>query len=202
MKLGKSDIVIADILWSYYATNSAFEKMATVLSAMANSTNDEYELDLERRMEYLSRAIAAAKSSRPGANVEYGHLLHDLEESSEVAEIQRDILAILRNDDEINPELVQMLDYRLLTISELYNEYASPLGMHEVVLSILHTSGHKDRQLMENTWTYLLQRGIPLVFSPASCGSRPWARSLWGFGRAYLPTGEKVLPRRKRISHM
>lgn len=156
---GRADIVIADILWAFYASNSAFEKMAKVLSDLANSTNDDFDLNLEKRMEYLSRAIAAAKSSRPGANIEYGHLLHDLEESNEVAEIQRDVRAILLNDGEINPELVQQLDYRLLNISELYNEYAAPLGLHEVVLSILHTSGHNDRQLVENTWKELIQSG-------------------------------------------
>jgi nuclear pore complex protein Nup155 len=134
--------------------------MAKVLSDLANSTNAEYDLNLDMRIEYLSRAIAAAKSSRPGANVEYGHLLHDLEDSHDVAEIQKDIKTLLLDDDEVNPELVRQLDDRLLDISELYNLYASPYAMHEVVLAIFHTSKHKDRQLIEKTWKALIQSGL------------------------------------------
>jgi nuclear pore complex protein Nup155 len=158
LMLGRSDLVIADILWSFYASNSSFEKMAKVLSDLANSTNQEYDLNLERRMEYLARGIAAAKSSRPGAGVEYGALLHDLEDSSDVAEIQRDIRMLLEGDE----EAVRDLDFRLLDISELYNLYASRYEMHEVVLAVFYTSGHKDRLLIEKTWKALIANGLSL----------------------------------------
>jgi len=150
----KDNIEIAELLSAYYSQNQIFDKSAKVLSDLANSSDES--LTLDKRMEYLSRAIAAAKSSRPGAHMEYGHILHDLEESNEVADIQRNILMMIRNNPNVESRIVKHLDDRLLDISELYNNYAAPYGLDEIILSIFHTSGHKDRQLIESTWKSLI----------------------------------------------
>lgn len=77
-----------------------------------------------------------------------------MQESIDVALVQQEVLNAVKS---INQTQVGDLDSRLLDISELYNHYAVPLNLHEIILLILHTSGHKDRGLIESTWTSVIQ---------------------------------------------
>lgn len=75
-----------------------------------------YPIDLNKRIEYLSRAIANAKSSS-GTRSDNSEYLHDLEERIEVAQVQQEVLSNAENS--LETETADELNSKLLTISEV-----------------------------------------------------------------------------------
>ena len=59
---------------------------------------------------------------------------------------------------ELKTELLARLNERLLTISELYLDFAEPYELLEITLQILHTSDHRDPALVSKTWRAILER--------------------------------------------
>ncbi|KAJ3091850.1 hypothetical protein HK102_013147 [Quaeritorhiza haematococci] len=146
----------ADLLWQYYVQNNQFAKAARVLSELAEA--EIFDIDLNKRIEYLSRAVANAKSSGPGGfGGGNGELLHDLEEKIDVARVQLEVLRAVQSlpDEE---HAVLELNGQLMTISDLYNSFAQPLRLNEIKLLILHTSDHKDRPLVESIWSEIIRK--------------------------------------------
>ncbi|KAJ3221178.1 hypothetical protein HK099_003709 [Clydaea vesicula] len=132
------------------------EKIRHKLYNIILSSNDDYEMNLERRISYLSSAIVNARSAKASAN-DVGTFLNDLEEISEVASVQLEIRDALRNQGNEN---YLLLDETLFTISHLFNKYARPFQLDELILLILHTSGHKDISLVKESWSSIIQKCI------------------------------------------
>ena len=44
-------------------------------------------------------------------------------------------------------------------VSQLFTDFAEPLGLYESQLTILHASDHRDAQLVADIWNALLLRG-------------------------------------------
>jgi nuclear pore complex protein Nup155 len=145
---------------------------------------------LPQRLEYLTLAVANAKSSssaHDGAmSVEFRT---DLEEKLDVAQVQIEVCrSVFENPemaDDLRNELVRQLNERLLTISEvrsaalftraqrlasrlleadyglsavqLYLDFAQPYELLESTLLILHTSDHRDPDLVSATWNAIIR---------------------------------------------
>ena len=86
-------LVMFDLLWKYYEKTRNYAAAAKILAKLADRHSTE--INLQQRIEYLSRAIICVKSgeicmeSHRGGT---GQLLHDLEEKMEVARVQLQVL--------------------------------------------------------------------------------------------------------------
>ncbi|SGY61158.1 BQ5605_C007g04532 [Microbotryum silenes-dioicae] len=151
-----------DLLWRFYARTSRYDLAAGVLAHLAETTH--FPLSIYKRVEYLSLAVANAKSQFPSTHAQAVQFLTDVEEKLEVAQVQIEIYRAIEgldSEEMTEEERRQWLDRvedRLFTISELYSEFAEPLRLLEIVLLIFHVSDHRDPYLVAATWEAILAK--------------------------------------------
>ncbi len=123
-----NDIVHADLLWKYYCQAARYSEAAAVQLALAKSP---FDLTLDRRIEYLSRAKANANTytagvPRPTRQV----LLREVSDLLDVANIQDDLLQRLKADERIPPEripdVIRGLDGPILSLSDVSISFTIP----------------------------------------------------------------------------
>lgn len=72
------NINLADILWKYYERNGQHAAAAKILDKLATLCSES--IDLEQRIDYLSRAVMCMRSHSIGYSAHNGVLLKDLED--------------------------------------------------------------------------------------------------------------------------
>jgi len=128
------------LLWKFYVKNGQPLRAAEVLGAMAESTEyanafllrsfdllvgHRFEVELESRLEYLTLAVANAKShpiSAGGRHETAIAFLSDLEEKLDVAQVQLEIYNTLLPHVNDAPEVgdrIRMLSKQLLTMTDV-----------------------------------------------------------------------------------
>ena len=115
------DIEHADLLWRYYGQSSQFYDAARVQLQLARSG---FNLSLDRRIEYLSRARANASTYTQGGNRKSKQkLLQEITEFLDVANIQDEILQRLKEDPRLSGEqrqgVLSRVDGPILTVTEV-----------------------------------------------------------------------------------
>lgn len=153
------DILYADLLWKYYGQTSQFSDAAKIQFELARST---FPLSLEKRIEYLSRARANASTYTPGTNRKSKQqLLSEISDLLEIATIQDEILARLRDDPRLGPErrqeVLDQVNGPILDINTLFNNYADNAGYYDLCLQIYQAADHRDPSQIKQTWQQLLQ---------------------------------------------
>ena len=113
----------ADLLCRYYSRNNRFYDAATVQLMLAKSS---FDLPLERRVEYLSRAKANASTNTPGTGRQSRQrLLTEITDCLDVANIQDDIFHRLKEDPRLQgekrAEVLKDVGGRLLVMDEVRN---------------------------------------------------------------------------------
>lgn len=104
----ETDIAHADLLWRYYAHYNDYLSAAEVQYQLAKSP---FDLSLEKRIEYLSRAKANASTRMTGFS-ETGvrnrqsrqELLRSISDHLDIANIQDDVLQKIKNDTRLTGE--------------------------------------------------------------------------------------------------
>jgi hypothetical protein len=131
-----------DLLWQFYVRTSRYASAASVLASLAESLS--LPLSLQKRVEYLSLAVGNAKSQIPSSSRgDAVQFLTDVEEKLEVAQVQIEIFRAIEEGDlpaDEKQQWLEKVEERLLTISELYSEFAEPLGLLEIILLIVRLS--------------------------------------------------------------
>ncbi|KAI6646340.1 Nuclear pore complex protein [Oopsacas minuta] len=151
------DISYLGLLWRYYKNADNFMAAAKVLHCMSTSSNKE--LQLSNRIELLSRAVMCAGSHPIGFNPAAGlqEFIQETRDKLEVAQIQLGIqTALIELNTSEAIEAASQLHLSLLDNTKLYMEFATPFGLSEWRLSILHSSGHQDLRLVEDLWTDMI----------------------------------------------
>ncbi|KAJ7706259.1 nucleoporin [Mycena rosella] len=149
------------LLWQFYVKNGQPLRAAEVLGTLAEST--QFELALESRLEYLTLAVGNAKAhpiSIGGKHETAIAFLTDLEEKLEVAQVQLEIYNTLVphiNDAPAVGERIMALSTHLLTMSELYQDYAQPFDLPTMKLLCLHVSEHRDDSIVRPIWNRIFQ---------------------------------------------
>jgi nuclear pore complex protein Nup155 len=115
------DVTHADLLWKYYGQSNQFYDAACVQLQLARSG---FNLPLDRRIEYLSRARANASThTQGGSRKTKQKLLQEITEFLDVANVQDEILQRLKEDARLTPERRQAVladvDGPILTITEV-----------------------------------------------------------------------------------
>ena len=113
------DITHADLLWRYYSQANRPFDAASVQLELAKSG---FELTLDRRVEYLSRAKANASPSSIGvARQNRQPLLHEISELLEITNIQSDLVQKIKADPRASSdrrkELLNTLDGQILNLN-------------------------------------------------------------------------------------
>ncbi|KAJ3217565.1 hypothetical protein HDU67_007637 [Dinochytrium kinnereticum] len=137
-------------LWRYYVKREQFLNSAKVLCAIC--TSKKYDLNFLKRFELLQLAVANALSSSFSDND--ADFIRDLGDKKDVAKIQMDIVLACENLKFATPD--DPLFRSLMSISELYVNYAKRFDLHEISLDILHASGHKDPTLVQSLWEKIM----------------------------------------------
>ncbi|KAF2714183.1 nucleoporin-domain-containing protein [Pleomassaria siparia CBS 279.74] len=160
------DLTHADLLWRYYAHYNDYLSAAEVQFGLAKSA---FNLSLEKRIEYLSRAKANA-STRMAGFTETGvrnrqsrqELLRSINEHLDIANIQDDVLQKIRNDKRLTGErrksVLENLDGAVQPLDELYHAYADQAGYYDICLLIYHSADYRSLPDIRSTWTNLVEQ--------------------------------------------
>ncbi|KAL6309880.1 nucleoporin [Sparassis latifolia] len=152
------------LLWQFYVKDGQPLRAAEVLGALAEST--DFNLPLEARVEYLTLAVANAKSHPISVGGRYETalaFLTDLEERLEVAQVQLELCTTLQPHMHESPEAearIKLLAKGLMTITELYQLYAIPFDLLPMQLLILHVSEHRDENVVRPIWNKIIEEAL------------------------------------------
>ncbi|RWS26130.1 nuclear pore complex protein Nup155-like protein, partial [Leptotrombidium deliense] len=195
---------LMDLLWMYYEKLGHFRAAAHILDKLAEKHCSE--IDLQQRLEYLSRAIICMKSCQTHLNKlstdisdikTSGEFLHELEEKMEVARIQSQILQCLRSFPESTTQIqhaVATLNNDLLDISQLYENFAERFDLPESQLAIVYSAGHYDPSLIENLWERIISKEIERNNGkPLSVQQMMYSNKLKSLTKLYL-SSERYFP--------
>ncbi|KAL4235731.1 hypothetical protein ACF0H5_004123 [Mactra antiquata] len=148
-----------DLLWKYYEKIENYPAAARILSRLAQRHGSE--LDLQKRIVLLSRAIMCAKSSTSrSSSAAEGEFLHELEEKMEVAKLQMNVLRALSQEPGTQDvqEAMSRLESDLLDITMLYEGFADRFDLSECKLAIVHCAELYDNALVENLWQSIIDK--------------------------------------------
>ncbi|KAL7276341.1 hypothetical protein RUND412_000680 [Rhizina undulata] len=148
----------ADLLWQYHARRENFFEAAKVLHTLAQS---DFDLGLEKRLEYFSRARGFCNSyGAMGMRQKMNELSHTIQEELDVAVIQDDVLRRVKEDDRISAEkkarLERELDAKLISLSDLFNKYADPYGYWDICLAIFQAADYRGANEIRKCWQQLI----------------------------------------------
>lgn len=155
-KAAKS-LKISNLLWVYQSKRSHFLETAQILYSLAIS---DFDIDLQTRIEYLSRANGFCNGVCPPSQRQAMIQLSGMiQEVVDVASIQDDIIQTLKDDVRVNPSVRQdalkQLEGKILTVTELYNDFAAPLSYHEICLLIFKISDFRNHEEILSKWQEL-----------------------------------------------
>ncbi|KAJ7596975.1 nucleoporin [Mycena floridula] len=150
------------LLWQFYVKDGQPLRAAEILGDLAGST--EFDLNLETRLEYLTLAVGNAKShpiSIGGRHETAIAFLTELEEKLEVAQVQLEIYNTLSPHMNDAPEVgarIKLLSTNLLSMSELFQDYAVAFDLPAIKLLCLHVSEHTDTALAMPIWNQIFDQ--------------------------------------------
>jgi nuclear pore complex protein Nup155 len=155
-----NDLGMSDLLWLNFAKKENYFEAANILYGLALS---QFELKLPQRIEYLARANGFCNCvCPPNVRQKMIQLSVVVQELFEVGNVQLDLLGTIEKDNRISKEnknmAVKALDNKILTISELFNAYADPLGYYDLCLIIFKTSDYKNTDDILKRWELYFEK--------------------------------------------
>ncbi|KAM0247373.1 hypothetical protein ACHAQJ_009859 [Trichoderma viride] len=159
-RLAGTNVGHADLLCRFYTNRSRFFDAAEVQAELAGS---DFALGIKDRLRLLSLAKANANVSTVGiSRQQQQRLNHEVTDLLEVANIQDDLLGRLLADDRIDAdrklEIEKALNGRIISLSELFNDYADQAGYYDLCLLIYHTANYRNPTTISSTWDSLIQQ--------------------------------------------
>ncbi|KAK4983915.1 hypothetical protein LTR66_008670 [Elasticomyces elasticus] len=200
--------IYADLLWRYFSCHGQHFDAACVQLFLAES---DFDLKLEQRIEYLSRARANASMQSASINgftnasrQTRQELMRKASDLLDVANIQGDILSRMKSDERLTaerrPQVLSKLDNQILPIHELYNQYADQAGYFDIEILIYHVADYRNAADIRATWRQLIEDvhskteavGEPLPYEAVAEQVRQLGSRL-NLAHATFPVGE-LLP--------
>jgi len=157
------------LLYRYYVVHHRHD-LASMVMERKSSVETEH-IPLENRIEFLTRAISSTSAAVHDINGGDRSLevmkLSELKDKLEVALLQKKILLELGGLDEtgLDSEKKQALQYKLLTVSDLFNDFAAPLGLYEICLLIMSVCKTNDSSTIQDIWRRILSSVLHKVWS-------------------------------------
>ncbi|XP_039282164.1 nuclear pore complex protein Nup155 [Nilaparvata lugens] len=157
------DTDVCNLLWKFHERNGNHAAAAQILYSLAKQPGSP-AVSLSERMTYLAKAVICMRSDDVGCAPHLGVFLHELEDLVQVARIQKRVLDAVSSlaaggghHEAAATEAVTRLNSALLTVTELYEEFAEPFQLWDCKLAIVDCSGHDDPDLINDIWTRIIQ---------------------------------------------
>ncbi|EMC93237.1 hypothetical protein BAUCODRAFT_233569 [Baudoinia panamericana UAMH 10762] len=190
----------ADLLWRYYAHHNDYLAAAATQLDLARGY---FELSLEERIHYLSRARTNASTRTTllmDSRQSKQQLLREIGDLLEVANIQDDILQRMKSDSRLTAErretvLNQLHMSGILPLGDLFNQYSDQADYHDINLLIFHVADHRNPLDIQRSWSELVRSEENRSLADPS-GPVPWERigeKIRDLGRR-LNLSESVFP--------
>lgn len=156
----ENDLTLSDLLWLYHAKRENYFAAANILYSLSIS---EFKLNLNQRIEYLSRANGFCNCvCPPNLRQKMIELSSIIQELFDVANIQLDVLSTIKTDKRINDDnkkiAIDSLNFKILSISDIFNSYTDPLGYYDLCLLIFKTSDYKNTDDILKRWELFFER--------------------------------------------
>lgn len=153
----QDSLEISDLLWIYQSKKQNHYQAALISYSLALS---DFTISLSQRNEYLSRAIGFCNcTTLPNQRQQIIELSTLIEEVFEASNIQYDLLVAISYDNKISDdkkdELIEQLNGKILTVSELFNDFADVLSYHEICLNIYRVSDFRNSDEILSRWYQL-----------------------------------------------
>lgn len=160
----QEDAKHADLLWRYYAHYNLFLDAAQVQLHLAKSA---FDLTLDQRIEYLSRAKTNASARVPGlssiasSRQSRQDLIREVSDLLDLANVQEDLIQRLKDDERLTgdreAQVLQKLAGQILPLDDLYNQYADQAGYYDICLLIYHIADYRNISDIRATWQNLVE---------------------------------------------
>lgn len=123
-----------------------------------------------------------------------------MEEKLEVAKVQTEVLKEVGNivKPSIREESQKLLNSRLFTLSELYNQFATKLGLTVSALHIFQSSGHSDMPTIERIWASIFEDSLEV---PGRDGLLALKAKVESIGQDFFPN-DQIFPLRLLIEKL
>ncbi|VDN01277.1 unnamed protein product [Thelazia callipaeda] len=147
-----------DLLWRFHERNGDHKKAADLLYHLAQKKTNAY--DIQRRVEYLSQAVMCIQLIDPkGFKMDELHdLTLEIRDKLDVAQIQlatRDLVQTMpRTRETIAAK--HDLESQLYTVQELFEQFAIPLDLPEIKLSLCFCSSAYDENAIESFYESII----------------------------------------------
>ncbi|KAF8437373.1 Non-repetitive/WGA-negative nucleoporin C-terminal-domain-containing protein [Terfezia claveryi] len=148
----------AELLWQWYAKREDYFSAAQVLYKLVRG---DFDLTLEQRLEYLSRARGFCSSQAPaGTRQRMTDLSHSIQEELDVAVIQDELVKRIRDDVRISESkkeaLIVGINKQLIGLTELYNNYAEKYEYMDICLAIFQSADYRGPLEIRKCWETLI----------------------------------------------
>lgn len=168
----------ADMLWRYHAHHNDYLQAASVQLDMARGF---FELSLEERIEYLSRARTNASTRQTAlmdSRQSRQQLLREVGDLLDVANIQSDILERMKGEQRLQgqrrDEVLSSLNGPILPIDELFNQYADQASYHDICIQIYQVADHRNPADIKSSWQNLIEQTDSFSLAQQGKLAAPW----------------------------
>jgi nuclear pore complex protein Nup155 len=152
----KNDV---NLVWKYYSFHGRNVLAGDEMSKMALDKIEK--TPLVQRIECLTRAsnsysaaLQAPVASEPVSVQDLQDRIIQITEQLDVAAIQQRVLAIAEQSENTHLDSAKMdaLSFSLVSVSDLYNEYAGPLNLFDICLLLMETCRQNDSLTIKTLW--------------------------------------------------
>lgn len=174
-KLATTAVEYADLLWQFFSKSERYYEAGAFQLQLAKSP--DFDINLDRRIEYLSFAKANAMTLTPGISRQTRQLLlHEVNNLLDVANIQDELLQRLLSDPRITSadkraEISAQLDGPIQELTLLFNEYADQAAYYDIELLIYQAADHHSPENIRNTWAQHIDNTHRLIEDKGSDAS-------------------------------
>ncbi|KAI8902657.1 Nup133 N terminal like-domain-containing protein [Globomyces pollinis-pini] len=185
----QENLQFSDLLCGYYVRHGRFFAAAQLSYQVATKREG---LTLNERLTRLTTAITNAKSS---TEPERQDLFGQIKDELDIARVQSKIIAKLKTlpDTEM---AVETLSYQLLSISDLFVNYARMYQLHEIMLEIIYLSemvSDKILIIIDESWTAIINNTYRDSQSQGQSAYYQLGEKIKELGRILYPS-EHVFP--------
>lgn len=174
----QEDRAHADMLWRYHAHHNDYLQAASVQLDLAKGF---FDLTLEERIEYLSRARTNASTRQTAlmdSRQSRQQLLREVSDLLDVANIQSDILERMKAEPRLTgqrrEEVLGSLDGQILPIGDLFNQYADQASYHDICIQIYQVADHRNPADIKASWQALIDQTDEESIAIYGKNTNPW----------------------------
>ena len=148
------------LLWRHHIVHGRHSEACSLMSARGLSKE---KISLDERIACFTRAVNSAVAVE-GAGEDHLFQLSQLKEYLEVAGVQRQVLSAISTqvrEGTCEAEVEDDLNFRLLDVSEMYNDICGPYCLWELCLVILLICNMSDQDNIRLLWRAIICDELP-----------------------------------------